>query len=192
MPLAGQPFAALGAQIEDALAGIGRAARVHGGRVAMIGILPTLAEADLESSLLTNTHRYCALSTALRRCRRGPFHVGIEGKDRLAIASDDVAMEGANTSFQIHLRVPKEEFADAYNAAQIATAPALAAAGNSPLFLGHRLWDETRSWPDPAQSCQLGEDRRPRLGAVWRARLRRAALGINTLHPIPTSRAVTP
>ncbi|MFS8065954.1 MAG: glutamate--cysteine ligase, partial [Byssovorax sp.] len=144
VPLAGRPFAALGAQLEDGLAVIGRAARLHGGRVAMIGILPTLAEAALESSLLTNTHRYCALSTALRRCRRGPFHVGIEGEDRLAIASDDVAMEGANTSFQVHLRVPPEEFADAYNAAQIATAPALAAAGNSPLFLGHRLWDETR------------------------------------------------
>lgn len=142
--LAGQPFAALGAQLEEALAGIGRAARVHGGRVAMIGILPTLAEADLESSLLTDTNRYRALSTALRRRRSEPFRVVIEGDDRLAITSDDVAMEGANTSFQVHLRVPPKEFADAYNAAQIATAPALAAAGNSPLFLGHRLWEETR------------------------------------------------
>ncbi len=31
-----------------------------------------------------------------------------------------------------------------YNAAQLATVPALAVEGNSPTFLGHRLWEETR------------------------------------------------
>ncbi|HEY8556599.1 MAG TPA: glutamate--cysteine ligase, partial [Actinomycetes bacterium] len=33
---------------------------------------------------------------------------------------------------------------DHFNAAQLATAPVLAVAGNSPTFLGHRLWQETR------------------------------------------------
>jgi hypothetical protein len=56
----------------------------------------------------------------------------------------EVTFEGANTSFQIHLRVPPERFADFYNAAQLATAPALAVACNSPSFLGRRLWQETR------------------------------------------------
>ena len=45
-----------------------------------------LAEADLESSLLTDENRYSALSTALRRRRCGLFRVGIEGDDRLAIS----------------------------------------------------------------------------------------------------------
>ena len=35
-------------------------------------------------------------------------------------------------------------FADHFNAAQLATGPVLAVAGNSPTFLGHRLWQETR------------------------------------------------
>ncbi len=47
-------------------------------------------------------------------------------------------------ALQVHLRVAPAEFARTHSAAQIATAPALAAAGNSPLFLGHRLWEETR------------------------------------------------
>src|SRR5262249_38775009 len=50
-----------------------------------------------------------------------------------------------NTSFQIHLRVDPADFVRVYNAVQLATAPALAVSGNSPTFLGHRLWEETRS-----------------------------------------------
>ncbi|MGH2745921.1 MAG: glutamate--cysteine ligase, partial [Thermoleophilaceae bacterium] len=45
---------------------------------------------------------------------------------------------------QIHLRVNPSEVAAVYNAAQLATAPALAVSVNSPIFLGHRLWQETR------------------------------------------------
>jgi len=59
-------------------------------------------------------------------------------------AFDDVTLEGANTSFQVHLRVDPADFARSFNAAQLAIAPVLAIAGNSPLFLGRRLWDETR------------------------------------------------
>jgi hypothetical protein len=40
--------------------------------------------------------------------------------------------------------VDPDRFSDHFNAAQLATAPALAASGNSPTFLGHRLWEETR------------------------------------------------
>jgi len=44
----------------------------------------------------------------------------------------------------VHLRVDPDRFADHFNAAQLATGPVLAVAGNSPTFLGHRLWEETR------------------------------------------------
>ena len=40
--------------------------------------------------------------------------------------------------------MPPGEFTRIYNAAQLATAPVLAVAGNSPTFLGRRLWEETR------------------------------------------------
>ena len=36
------------------------------------------------------------------------------------------------------------DFTRTYNAVQLATAPVLAVAGNSPTFLGHQLWEETR------------------------------------------------
>jgi hypothetical protein len=53
-------------------------------------------------------------------------------------------MESCNTSFQVHFQTSPAEFADAYNMAQAITAPVLAAAVNSPLLFGHRLWQETR------------------------------------------------
>src|SRR4030095_4855424 len=85
-----------------------------------------------------------ALNNGIRRLRQEPFQVRIDGADPLELAADDVGLEGANTSFQIHLRVDPDRFAAHFNAAQLATGPVLAVAGNSPTFLGHRLWEETR------------------------------------------------
>jgi gamma-glutamyl:cysteine ligase YbdK (ATP-grasp superfamily) len=143
-PLAGHPFGALAAELESALHAVQRAAAPHGGRVVTIGILPTLSAADLQSSALTDLRRFRAMSEGIRRLRRKPFEIHIEGDDTLAVQCDDVTFEGANTSLQIHLQVAPADFARTYNAAQIAVGPVLAAAGNSPLFLGHRLWEETR------------------------------------------------
>ena len=44
----------------------------------------------------------------------------------------------------MHLRVAPADFTRTYNAVQLAMAPVLAVSGNSPTFLGHRLWEETR------------------------------------------------
>src|SRR6185295_9335666 len=95
--------------------------------------------------------------------RKRPFEVEIAGDDRLRVACSDVTFEGANTSFQIHLRVPPDEFANTFNAAQIATAPVLAASGNSPIFLGCRLWEETRValFRQSVDDRQHGQDWRP-------------------------------
>jgi CBS domain-containing protein len=53
-------------------------------------------------------------------------------------------LEACNSSCQVHLQVDAEEFAAVYNMAQAMTAPVLAAAVNSPLLFGRRLWAETR------------------------------------------------
>lgn len=143
-PLAGAPFAATSRELTNALEAIRRAARAHGAEPVTIGILPTLREEDLTSSALTEGHRYRALSSGLRRLRGEPFPLHIHGEDALDLRADDVAYEGANTSLQVHLRTNPAEFAATYNAAQIATAITLAISGNSPLFLGRRLWEETR------------------------------------------------
>ncbi len=137
------PFANLGQQLSRRFETLARQASPHGARPVMIGILPTLDAAHLRGSM-TDTARYRALSRQLRERRRAPFQLRIDGIDPLTFQHDDITLEGAATSLQIHLRVPPADFARVYNAVQLSTAPALAVAGNSPLLLGHRLWEETR------------------------------------------------
>jgi hypothetical protein len=144
VPLEGAPFTATAADLTDALARIRGASHAVSAHPVMIGILPTLVASDLTARALTDRPRYRALSAGLRAARHEPFKVQLEGLDQLQLSSDDVALEGANTSFQVHLRVRPAQFAATLNAAQLATAVTLACAGNSPLFCGKRLWDETR------------------------------------------------
>jgi hypothetical protein len=161
--LAGAPFAALAADLEGAAVAVKTAAAVHGARPVAIGILPTLRAEHLRSEALTNLPRYRALAAGIRQLRREPFRIRIDGDESLALDWDDITLEGANTSLQIHLRVAPEAFADCYNAAQLATAPVLAAAGNSPVFLGRRLWHETRV-------ALFEQSTDPQPGPGWQAR----------------------
>jgi hypothetical protein len=171
--LAGRPFAALGGELNVLLDRVADAAKDHAGRPALIGILPTLSQADLGPGMITEVPRYRALNTGLRRLRQEPFRIQIAGIDPLELASDDVALEGANSSFQVHLRVDPAQFTRIYNAVQLATAPVLAVSGNSPTFLGHRLWDETRIalFKQSVDDRHRGEPRRQpartALGTGW-------------------------
>jgi len=142
--LQGTPFSTIGGEFREVLTRAQQAARQHGARVVPIGILPTLTTFDVLADVMTDRLRYRALSKALRDSRGGPFRIRINGLDPIDLGCDDVTLEGAATSFQLHLRVNPNRFADFYNAAQIATPLALAVSANSPFFLGHRLWDETR------------------------------------------------
>jgi CBS domain-containing protein len=119
-------------------------ARARGARVLLAGILPTLRRTDLSLATMTPVRRYRALNDALRAARGGDFHIAIQGIDEVDVTHDNVMFEACNTSFQVHLQVAPAEFARFYNVAQLATAPVLAAAVNSPLLFGSRLWHETR------------------------------------------------
>jgi hypothetical protein len=176
--LAGRPFAALGGELNVLLDRVADAARNDAGRLALIGILPTLRVADLGPGMMTDIPRYRALNSGLRRLRRDPFRIRIAGADPLELASADVGLEGANSSFQIHLRVDPAKFTRTYNAVQLATAPALAVSGNSPTFLGHRLWEETRI----AVFKQSVDDRQ---GTGPRRQLARTTLGTGWLRGGP-------
>jgi hypothetical protein len=145
-PLAGRPLTGLARELEGALESVRATAAAHGGRVAMIGILPTLRDQDLHRGAITDAPRYRALDWSLSRVKSEPFEIEIAGHDPepLRVVRDNIVMEGANTSFQVHLRVDPADYVDSFNAAQLATGPVLAAAGNSPIFLGHLLWEETR------------------------------------------------
>ncbi len=141
---AGSPFSVMRSELERALDVLGTTAARHGGRVAPIGILPTLTLDDLQSGVMTDLHRYRALQFGIQRIRQHDFHIRIDGDEPLDLEIDSVTVEGANTSFQLHMRVDPDDFADFYNAAQLATPLALAVGANSPFLLGHSLWDETR------------------------------------------------
>jgi hypothetical protein len=143
-PLEGRPFEAVADELEDALDLIAAAAAAHGARPATIGILPTLRTDDLGSAALSDSVRFRALARALRSLHEGPFRVRIQGAEPLELDWDDVTLEGAATALHVHLRVTPAAFAATFNAAQAACGPVLAVAGNSPLLLGHLLWEETR------------------------------------------------
>ena len=120
------------------------AARSCGGDVVLAGILPTLNKSDLEMEMMTPNPRYAALNEAMTRLRGGDYEFNIKGTDELHLHHDSIMVEACNTSFQVHFQVEPEEFAALYNAAQTAAGPVLAAAANSPLLFGKRLWWETR------------------------------------------------
>jgi hypothetical protein len=143
VPLAGTPFGAMRAEMDELQHEVDAAADGAGRSIA-IGTLPTLSSSDLGRAAVTNEARYQALDNRLRVLRNEPYRIDIAGTDHLLAEANDVSLEGANTSFQLHVRVEPSRFVDIYNAAQIATAPVLAIAGNSPWFLGHDLWAETR------------------------------------------------
>lgn len=120
------------------------AAEAHGAQPILIGILPTLQQEHLSLDFITPKPRYHALNDRITKARGGKYNIRIKGIDELKFTHDNILVEGLNTSFQLHFQVCPDEFALAYNAAQLITAPCLAAAANSAVLFGKRLWNETR------------------------------------------------
>ena len=171
VPLAGRPLEAIGRDLARGLEGIARAAATVGARVATVGILPTLRPTDLGPAVMSDSPRFRALRDGLMSLRGGqPFHIDIDGDEPLRMGWDDITLEGAATGMHVHLRVPPSAFAAAFNAAQTAVGPVLAASGNSPILLEHLLWHETRV----AVFGQAIDDRAP-VGRRWQPS--RAAFG---------------
>jgi len=111
----------------------------------MIGILPTVHENELTLTNMSSTERFRALNEQVFRCRQGrPLTLDIHGVESLRTTHRDVMLEAAATSFQIHFQVDLANAARFYNAAQILSAPMVAACANSPYLFGKALWDETR------------------------------------------------
>jgi CBS domain-containing protein len=131
-------------ELVDVVAKARAVANECGAHVLLVGILPTLRKSDLGLDNMTPNPRYFALNRAMSKLRGGDFHVLIKGLDELETTHDNVMLESCNTSFQVHFQVAPKEFARLYNVAQAVTAPVLAAAVNSPVLLGRRLWAETR------------------------------------------------
>jgi CBS domain-containing protein/gamma-glutamyl:cysteine ligase YbdK (ATP-grasp superfamily) len=142
--LAGSCLRDLEKELNEVIAVARKGAAVFGADVLLSGILPTLLKSDLTLQNLTPNPRYEELDRGVIRLRGGPFEIHIKGVDELHIKHDNIMMESCNTSFQIHFQSNPTDFVTHYNTAQAITAPVLAAAVNSPVLFGHRLWQETR------------------------------------------------
>ncbi|GAB4554003.1 MAG: glutamate-cysteine ligase family protein [Phycisphaerales bacterium] len=144
LPFEGECLSHLEDQINALLAKTRAAAYANDAQIALCGILPSLEKDDLGLENLTDKPRYHALNEVLMRMRGAPSRLSIEGADELSLKHQSVMLEACNTSFQIHFQVGPGEFTRSYNFAQAAAGPCLAAASNSPLLFGRRLWHETR------------------------------------------------
>lgn len=144
MMLGGACLSALQKSIEELLDMAREAASEEGADVVLAGILPTLGKSDLTLDNISPMPRYYALNESLTRMRGRAYRLQIQGRDELQIEHDSVMLEACNCGCQVHLQVDSTEFAPMYNAAQAMTGPVLAAAVNSPVLFGKRLWAETR------------------------------------------------
>jgi gamma-glutamyl:cysteine ligase YbdK (ATP-grasp superfamily) len=140
----GKPFYTMEQELLPLLNELQNKASEINTNIVPIGILPTLKSEHLQRSFMSDLPRYRALTNQLSASKGEPFLVDIHGQDTLKVSCEEVTLEGANTSFQIHLKVPADRFADMFNAAQLVTPLVLALSGNSPTLMGKRLWQETR------------------------------------------------
>lgn len=131
-------------ELDEVISLARKGAGALGADVLLAGILPTLQKSDLTLENLTPHPRYRELDRGVIRLRGGPFAIHIKGVDELHLTHDNIMMESCNTSFQVHFQSNATDFVSHYNVAQAITAPILAAAVNSPVLFGHRLWQETR------------------------------------------------
>ncbi len=132
------------AQLDQLLTVARACAGAAGLGVVLAGILPTIRKSDLSIENMVQNPRYLALNTALMSLRGEAYELHIKGTDELRVRQESVMAEACNASFQVHLQVTPDSFVNLYNIAQLLAGPVLAAATNSPLLFGKRLWAETR------------------------------------------------
>ncbi len=125
-------------------------------QLGMIGILPTVQEHDLTLDRMSLMNRYRALNERVMEMRKGcPLQIDIRGRDHLRSLHEDVMLESACTSFQVHVQVPQSRSVEAYNASLVLSPITVAVSCNAPFLFGMDLWEETRI-PLFEQSVSLG------------------------------------
>ena len=142
--LAGSCFSDIEQELRRSLNYAQEQARSLDAEVLVIGILPTLTDFDVTEQNLSANPRYKALNDVILNQRGEDILIRIEGDETLETTANSIVFEAACTSMQLHLQVDPHDFARYWNAAQILSAPLLAAGANSPFFLGKQLHHETR------------------------------------------------
>jgi hypothetical protein len=155
-PLQGDVFSRMAQELSEVWRLCDRTAAQFEARMGMFGILPTLCQGHLSLANMSPLNRYRALNEQVFRLRRGrPVELDIDGRSHLRLSHDDVMLESAATSFQIHLQTDPRQAALLYNLSKIVSAPMVAACANSPYLFGRDLWEETRI-PLFEQSISVG------------------------------------
>lgn len=120
-------------------------ARGMGNHMLMTGIPANLQEDQLCLANMSKMQRYRALNEQILRVRQGsPLILDIQGEEHLHLSHQDVMLESAATSFQLHLQVAEPYAVRFYNASLMAAAPVVAVSANAPFAFGKDLWAETR------------------------------------------------
>jgi hypothetical protein len=114
-------------------------------RPLLTGILPTVRSDHLTLRNMSPLKRYRAINDQVFRLRHGePILLDISGREHLRHRHQDVMLESATTSLQIHVEVDAGEAARAFNVCKMLSALTVGASGNSPYLFGRELWQETR------------------------------------------------
>jgi gamma-glutamyl:cysteine ligase YbdK (ATP-grasp superfamily) len=142
--LDGDALATLETELRADLNNADTRARTVGSRLVMVGILPTLAEHDVDEGSMSANERYKVLNEQIFAARGEDMRIEIDGAEQLLTHSDSITPESACTSVQLHVQVSPDAFADYWNAAQAIAGVQVALAANSPYLFGRQLWHETR------------------------------------------------
>lgn len=121
----------------------GRASTV-GAQLMTIGILPSLEPQHMSGDVISPNPRYKLLSEQILAARGEDIEIVIAGVERFETRTDTILPEAACTSMQLHMQSEPDAFAGLWNASQAIAGVQLALGANSPIFLGRRLWQETR------------------------------------------------
>ncbi|HUY48085.1 MAG TPA: glutamate--cysteine ligase [Streptosporangiaceae bacterium] len=143
-PLAGDALGQLEAHLLASLRHADKRAQDVGSGLAMIGILPSLREADVSEEAMSANPRYWLLNEQICAARGEDARIAIEGPEHLLTHVDNIMPEAACTSVQCHLQVSPESFGSYWNAAQAVAGVQVALGANSPFLFGRELWRETR------------------------------------------------
>ena len=140
----GDCFSLLENNLVKILTKANKCAHALGSKIILTGILPSIKVSDIRLENIAPDPRYMRLNEAILNSRGQDFEFNIRGLDELITKHNSVLFESCNTSFQVHFQVNTENAIEKLNWAQAISGPVLAACVNSPLFLGKRLWPETR------------------------------------------------
>lgn len=145
LDLSGDGLTQLHEGLNERLRAVDKAAKKAGANLAMIGTLPTVTTDYLQNSeWMTPENRYAALSNMVVEARGELVLIDVARQERYRATFEDIATESTCTSMQLHLQVAPDRFPDAWNASQAIAGVQVALSANSPLFMGHKTWHESR------------------------------------------------